>query len=80
MPWSPSARTVAASSAVYLVNDVVDAERDRGHPYKKFRPVASGRLAVAHAVVLAVMLVIVAVGLSLISGRPLLAAVVTVPI
>ena len=67
---------VAASSAVYLVNDVVDAERDRGHPYKKFRPVASGRLAVAHAVVLAVMLVIVAVGAGLIIGEPLLAAVV----
>jgi decaprenyl-phosphate phosphoribosyltransferase len=67
---------VAASSAVYLVNDVVDAERDRGHPYKKFRPVASGRLAVAHAVVLAVVLVIVAVGAGLIIGEPLLAAVV----
>ena len=67
---------IAASSAVYLVNDVADAERDRGHPYKKFRPVASGRLAVAHAVVLAVVLVIVAVGAGLIIGAPLLTAVV----
>src|SRR5262252_8914301 len=46
---------IAASSAVYLVNDVVDAERDRGHPYKKSRPVASGRLPALHAVVLAVL-------------------------
>jgi decaprenyl-phosphate phosphoribosyltransferase len=67
---------IAASSAVYLVNDVVDAERDRGHPYKRFRPVASGRLPAAHAAVLAVMLVIAAVGASLIIGEPLLSAVV----
>jgi decaprenyl-phosphate phosphoribosyltransferase len=67
---------IAASSAVYLVNDVVDAERDRGHPYKKFRPVASGRLPVPHAVVLAVALVIVAIGAGLIIGEPLLTAVV----
>jgi 4-hydroxybenzoate polyprenyltransferase len=32
------------SGGVYLVNDVVDAERDRNHPQKRHRPVASGRL------------------------------------
>jgi 4-hydroxybenzoate polyprenyltransferase len=32
------------SSAGYLVNDVRDAERDRIHPSKRFRPVASGEL------------------------------------
>ena len=34
----------ALSGGVYLVNDVVDAERDRSHPQKRHRPVASGRL------------------------------------
>ncbi len=67
---------IAASSAVYLVNDVVDADRDRGHPYKKFRPVASGRLPAAHAVVLATGLVTVALGAGLVIGEPLLAAVI----
>ena len=67
---------VAASSAVYLVNDVVDAERDRAHPYKKFRPVAAGRLPVPHAVLLAVCLVLVALGAGLVIGEPLLAAAV----
>jgi decaprenyl-phosphate phosphoribosyltransferase len=67
---------IAASSAVYLVNDVVDAERDRGHPYKKFRPVASGRLPASHAVLLAAGLVIVALSAGLAIGEPLLAAVV----
>jgi 4-hydroxybenzoate polyprenyltransferase len=32
------------SGGIYLVNDVVDAERDRAHPQKRLRPVASGRL------------------------------------
>ncbi|RIK43910.1 MAG: decaprenyl-phosphate phosphoribosyltransferase [Chloroflexi bacterium] len=38
-----------ASSAVYLVNDLQDAASDRLHPGKRERPIASGRLGVAHA-------------------------------
>lgn len=34
----------ALSGSTYLVNDVFDAERDRMHPQKRHRPVASGRL------------------------------------
>jgi 4-hydroxybenzoate polyprenyltransferase len=32
------------SSALYLVNDVVDAEEDRVHPRKSKRPIAAGRV------------------------------------
>jgi 4-hydroxybenzoate polyprenyltransferase len=32
------------SGAMYLLNDVADAARDRLHPTKRFRPVACGRL------------------------------------
>ena len=32
------------SSAVYLVNDLVDIEKDRAHPIKRNRPIASGAL------------------------------------
>ena len=39
-----AAAFTAASAAVYFINDVADAERDRRHPVKRFRPVASGRL------------------------------------
>jgi decaprenyl-phosphate phosphoribosyltransferase len=71
-----AAAFIAASSAVYLINDVVDIERDRAHPYKRFRPVASGRLPAPHAVALAVVLVIVALAAGLVIGDALLAAVV----
>ena len=32
------------SSSNYIFNDVLDAPKDRKHPFKKFRPVASGLL------------------------------------
>ena len=48
---TPFLRTAAAfaifcgiSGAVYLFNDVVDVERDRMHPRKRHRPIASGAL------------------------------------
>jgi len=56
-----AAAFTAASSAVYLINDVTDAERDRRHPTKRNRPVASGRLPAGLAVTSAV----IAVGLAL---------------
>jgi 4-hydroxybenzoate polyprenyltransferase len=49
----------AISSVVYLVNDVVDIEKDRQHPAKRERPLASGQLSPTVAVVAAVLLVVV---------------------
>ena len=46
----------ALSSAIYLVNDVIDRDQDRLHPVKRMRPVASGavspRLAIPYGVAL----------------------------
>jgi 4-hydroxybenzoate polyprenyltransferase len=46
----------ALSGAIYLLNDVADREKDRLHPRKRLRPIASGRLPVRAAVVAAVVL------------------------
>lgn len=37
------------SSAIYLINDIVDRESDRKHPYKRKRPIAAGLLTVSVA-------------------------------
>lgn len=38
-----------ASSACYVVNDVLDVEQDRAHPRKRRRPIASGEVSVRAA-------------------------------
>jgi len=43
------------SSAVYLLNDLVDLEKDRAHPIKRNRPIASGALKPEVARVLAAL-------------------------
>lgn len=45
-----------AASAIYLVNDLVDIERDRLHPRKRQRPLPSGQVPQSWAVAAAVML------------------------
>lgn len=43
-----------ASSATYILNDVLDRHRDKHHPRKKSRPIASGELPVGAACALAI--------------------------
>ncbi len=45
------------SSGTYLLNDVFDIERDKLHPFKKKRPIASGLIPVPMAVGLALLLI-----------------------
>ncbi len=52
------------SGNVYLVNDIVDIEKDRLHPTKKHRPLASGRLPKNMAVAAAIALPFVILPLS----------------
>lgn len=57
-----------ASVLVYVVNDIFDRHRDREHPKKKFRPIASGRVPVPLAWAYASFLVALLVALLAVSG------------
>jgi 4-hydroxybenzoate polyprenyltransferase len=46
------------SSGVYLINDVMDYEKDRHHPEKKNRPVAAGRVRLSTALTAGIFLYI----------------------
>ncbi len=41
------------SGVVYTINDLVDVEKDRQHPHKRTRPLASGALSIRFAIVAA---------------------------
>ena len=64
--WHPAPVAVAfgcfclCSSSMYLLNDVLDADHDRGHPRKRSRPVASGAVRDTDAVILAIVLAVIA--------------------
>ena len=52
------------SSAVYILNDIVDVEADRQHPKKKNRPIPSGQLPIPVAIVAAILLPLIILPLS----------------
>jgi 4-hydroxybenzoate polyprenyltransferase len=58
------------SGTVYLVNDVCDYERDRLHPSKRLRPVASGALSRRGAVLAAALIGGSCLSLALLLGPP----------
>jgi 4-hydroxybenzoate polyprenyltransferase len=60
-----------ASSAIYLVNDLLDLEKDREHPVKRNRSLASGNLPISWAIgAIGVLLVLCAVLIALIFTIP----------
>ena len=44
------------ASAVYVLNDLVDAPQDRNHPDKRWRPIASGKIGKRQAIAILVVL------------------------
>src|SRR5258705_1515894 len=56
------------TSAVYAVNDAIDAERDRAHEKKRTRPVAAGRISPGAAFAFAFGLLCAGAGLAVLTG------------
>lgn len=52
------------SSVVYIINDIVDKDKDAKHDVKKNRPIASGRILVKFAIFLAIFLFLISLVLN----------------
>jgi 4-hydroxybenzoate polyprenyltransferase len=47
-----------ASSAIYVINDIVDLEADKAHPVKKNRPLPSGQISIQAAIITASLILV----------------------
>ena len=54
------------SGSAYIFNDIHDMEKDRKHPKKKLRPIASGKIGIRTAGIFGILILAVALPLSLI--------------
>ncbi len=52
------------SSSIYLINDIIDIPKDRLHPFKKLRPLASGQISIPTAMTISISFLIIGLGSS----------------
>lgn len=52
------------SSSSYIINDILDVQRDRLHPFKRLRPIASGRVSESTGFVVSLILLLIGIYLS----------------
>ena len=64
-----------AASSIYIINDLFDAEKDKLHPTKKDRPIASGKISKPFAVVLFFILITTSFTTSLFISKGLFAVI-----
>lgn len=52
------------ASVVYILNDIMDIEKDRQHPKKRYRPIASGKISISFAILLVVIFLLIGFGIA----------------
>ncbi len=52
------------SSTVYIMNDIVDIEKDKKHPKKCKRPIASGKVSIPKAISIGILLCIISLAIA----------------
>jgi 4-hydroxybenzoate polyprenyltransferase len=63
------------SSVIYVFNDIIDMEKDRHHPKKKFRPIAAGIVTRLEAVFIIIIMLPLSILIGLKLGLPFLATI-----
>ena len=59
------------SSTSYVLNDIIDYNNDRKHPYKKFRPIASGEIPIPRAIWMVGILTLISLTIAFFFSLPL---------
>ncbi|NTV22807.1 MAG: UbiA prenyltransferase family protein [Nanoarchaeota archaeon] len=59
------------SSANYIINDILDREKDRLNPEKRNRPIASGKVSVTEGLILSALLLVSAFSLAFYISKPM---------
>lgn len=52
------------SSTNYIINDIIDINKDKKHPEKRLRPIPSGKIKVYQAIIIAIILFLISIILS----------------
>lgn len=52
------------SGSIYILNDIIDIEKDKNHPSKQLRPLTSGRMKISHGLFLALSFIILSLAAS----------------
>ena len=61
-----------AASTIYIFNDIRDIEKDKAHPKKKLRPIASGQISLKTAIATDIVFLLVSLAIALFTGRNML--------